>query len=183
MTENKKTRPINHNELGNRPLDKFSNKSKGLLSTVSSVEEETATDFIISDVLSKAKTIAVVGASANWKRPSYFVMKYLKKHGYKIIPINPKSPGLKILGEICYASLDAVSYQIDIVDIFRPSDECMEIVKSAISIQAKVIWMQVGVKNSEAADVAIKSGLKVIMNRCPQDRAYSVIWPFRFGWI
>ena len=168
MTKYKKTRPINTTGLATPPLDKLSNKSKGLLSAVSSVEEETALDFIISDVLSTAKTIAVVGASANWKRPSYFVMKYLKKHGYKIIPINPKSPGRKILGEICYASLDEVSDQIDIVDVFRPSDECMEIVKSAISIQAKVIWMQVGIKNSEAADVAIKSGLKVIMNRCPK---------------
>ena len=98
MTKNKKTQPNHHTGIATLPLDKFSNKSQGLLSTVSSAEEETALDFIISDVLSTAKTIAVVGASANWKRPSYFVMKYLKKHGYKIIPINPKSPGLKILG-------------------------------------------------------------------------------------
>ena len=104
-------------------------------------------DMFIADILSKNKIIAMVGASKNWKRPSNFVMKYLQKHGYKVIPVNPSSAGEYILGELCYASLEEIPFQIDMVNIFRPNQFCPGITKEAIKIGAKTIWMQLGIKS------------------------------------
>jgi len=115
-------------------------------------------------ILKQTKTIAVVGLSANWWRPSYFAAKYMQEHGYRVIPVNPQYE--EILGEKCYASLHDIPEQVDIVDCFRTSAEIPPIAEEAIAIGAKVLWMQLGVINHEAAEKARKAGLEVVMDRC-----------------
>lgn len=115
-------------------------------------------------ILAESKTIAVVGLSDKWHRPSNFAAKYLKDHGYKIIPVNPGQK--EILGEKCYPSLLDIPEKVDVVDIFRKPEEVPPIVEDAIKIGAKVIWMQIGVINEEAAKRARDAGLEVVMNRC-----------------
>ena len=110
----------------------------------------------------------MVGASSNWNRPSYFVMKYLQGKGYRVIPVNPGTAGQEQLGETVYASLRDIPDQIDMVDVFRASDQVGPIVDDAIAIGAKVVWMQLGVRNDEAAARAEAAGIEVIMNRCPK---------------
>ncbi len=125
-------------------------------------------DLKIANILSSVKTIAMVGASNNWKRPSNFVMKYLQKKGYKIIPVNPREAGKKINNELCYASLKDIPINIDMVDVFRRSDECLELAKETIKIKAKVFWMQIGIFNSDANELILKNKLECIFNRCPK---------------
>ena len=115
-------------------------------------------------ILAEYKTIAVVGLSDKWHRPSNFAAKYLKDHGYKIIPVNPGQT--EILGEKCYPSLLDIPEKVDVVDIFRKPEDVPPIVEDAIKIGAKVIWMQIGVINEEAAKRARDAGLEVVMNRC-----------------
>ena len=110
----------------------------------------------------------MVGASANTSRPSYFAMKYLKQKGFRVIPVNPGQAGKEILGETVYASLGDIEEPVDIVDIFRTSDAALGITREAIAIGAKVVWMQLGVRNDEAARLAEEAGLQVVMNRCPK---------------
>jgi len=124
-------------------------------------------------ILQDTKTIAMVGASANWKRPSYFAMKYLQAKGYRVIPVNPREAGKEILGETCYATLADVPEEIDMVDIFRASEAAGGVTDEAIEILAgsdgaKVVWMQLGVRNDAAAARAEAAGLTVIMDRCPK---------------
>jgi uncharacterized protein len=118
----------------------------------------------VSAILHSARTIAVVGLSGKRFRPSYGVAEYLQKAGYKIIPVNPHEEA--VLGERCYASLDAVPEQVDIVNIFRRSECVPEIVESAIRKGAKTVWMQEGVIHQEAARRAEAAGLLVVMDRC-----------------
>ena len=125
-------------------------------------------DAYIRDILANNRTIAMVGASPNASRPSYFAMKYLKAKGFRVIPVNPGQAGKEILGEKVYASLADIEESIDIVDIFRGSAAALPIAKEAISIGAKVVWMQLGVRNDEAAKLAEDAGLRVVMNRCPK---------------
>ena len=125
-------------------------------------------DAKIRRILSTVRTIAMVGASSNWNRPSYFVMKYLQGKGYRVIPVNPGTAGQELQGERIYASLRDIPDQIDMVDIFRASDQVGPIVDDAIAIGAKVVWMQLGMRNDEAAARAEAAGLEVIMNRCPK---------------
>jgi predicted CoA-binding protein len=125
-------------------------------------------DAYIRDILAQNRTIAMVGASANTSRPSYFAMKYLKQKGFAVIPVNPGQTGKEILGEKVYASLADIEQPIDIVDIFRSSDAALGITREAIKMGAKVVWMQLGVRNDEAAKLAEEAGLKVVMNRCPK---------------
>jgi predicted CoA-binding protein len=115
-------------------------------------------------ILKENTTIAVVGLSANWYRPSYFAAKYLKDHGYRIIPVNPAYK--EVLGEKCYPGLLDIPEPIDVVDIFRKPEDVPGIVEDAIKIGAKVVWMQLGVINEEAAERARGAGLEVVMNRC-----------------
>ncbi len=122
----------------------------------------------IVEVLSRAKSIAVVGASDDWKRPSFYVMKYLQKQGYRILPINPRLAGKSILGETVYKKISEVPHPIDIVDVFRPPKECLEIAENAVAIGASCLWMQIGINSEEAASIAEAAGLAVIMNRCPK---------------
>ena len=118
------------------------------------------------------RSIAFVGASTRWLRPSYYAMKYLQKKGFKIIPINPARGGDTVLGEPVYASLKEVPGTIDMVDIFRTSEEAGDIADAAIAVakekEVKVLWMQLGVRDDEAAARAEAAGLTVIMNRCPK---------------
>lgn len=133
-----------------------------------STQAETYSDAYILDILKSTRTIAVVGASTNWNRPSYFAMKYLQEKGYRTIPVNPAAAGQVILGETVYANLKEIPIPIDMVDCFRNSDAILPIAEDAIAIGAKILWMQLGVVNAEAAAKAAKAGLKVVMNRCPK---------------
>lgn len=125
-------------------------------------------DAQIKGILRSVKTIAMVGASANWNRPSYFAMKYLQDKGYRVIPVNPAAAGQVILGEKVYASLREIPEKVDMVDVFRASEHVPPIAADAIAIGAKVLWMQLGVRNDAAAETAEKAGLTVVMNRCPK---------------
>src|SRR6201996_2477130 len=125
-------------------------------------------DVKIRRILSTVRTIAMVGASSNWNRPSYFVMKYLQGKGYRVIPVNPSTAGTEQLGERVYASLRDIPDEIDMVDVFRASDAVEPIVDDAIAVGAKVVWMQLGVRNDAAAAKAEAAGIEVVMNRCPK---------------
>ena len=124
----------------------------------------------ISGILQSVKTIAVVGASANDVRPSFFVMKYMLDKGYQVIPVNPGQAGKPILGQMTYARLGDIPVAIDMVDIFRASDAVPGIVDEALALDPlpKVVWMQLTVRHDEAAARAEAAGLKVVMNRCPK---------------
>ena len=125
-------------------------------------------DALIRRILRENKTIAMVGASANWNRPSYFAMKYLQAKGFRVIPVNPKEAGKEILGEAVRASLREVPEKVDLVDCFRSADAIPAIAEEAIEIGAKVLWMQLGIRHEAAARKAEAAGLTVIMNRCPK---------------
>src|SRR5579864_3098225 len=129
-------------------------------------------DAQIRAILQRVHTIAMVGASSNWNRPSYFVMKYLQGKGYRVIPVNPGIAGQELLGERVYASLREIPVDllgpIDMVDVFRPASEAPQIVEEAIAIHAPVVWMQLGIRNDAAAARAETAGIEVIMNRCPK---------------
>lgn len=118
----------------------------------------------IERILKEYKTIAVVGLSPREDRPSHNVAKYLKSQGFRIIPVNPNAT--EIFGERCYPDLKSIPAKVDIVDIFRRSEDVPPIVDEAIAIGAKVVWMQEGIINNEAAEKARKAGLEVVMDRC-----------------
>ncbi len=115
-------------------------------------------------VLRENRTLAVVGLSADWYRPSYFAAKYMQEHGYRIIPVNPKYS--EILGEKSYPSLSAIPEPIDLVDVFRKRSDTPAIAEEAVAIGAKALWLQIGVINDEARQIAENSGLTVVMDRC-----------------
>jgi uncharacterized protein len=115
-------------------------------------------------VLSECRTIAVVGLSADWFRPSFFAAKYMQDRGYRIVPVNPRYP--QILGETCYPDLASIPHRIDMVDVFRKPQDCVPIAREAVAIGAKVLWLQLGVVNEEAARIAAQAGLTVVMDAC-----------------
>jgi len=115
-------------------------------------------------ILTNCKTIAVVGISEQWHRPSYFVGKYLLEHGYRMIPVNPRYK--EVLGQTCYPDLESVPTPIDMVDVFRRSEELMPIAKQTLVIGAKVLWQQLTVCNHEAHDYVRERGLTSVMDRC-----------------
>jgi predicted CoA-binding protein len=115
-------------------------------------------------ILKENHTIAIVGLSADWFRPSYFAAKYMQEHGFKIIPVNPKYT--EILGEKCYPDLKSIPEKVDMVDVFRKSADCAPIAKEAVAIGAKVLWLQLGVENDEAKAIAETGGLEFVQNRC-----------------
>ncbi|MGB0747872.1 MAG: PLP-dependent transferase [Magnetospiraceae bacterium] len=125
-------------------------------------------DEQIADILARTKTIAIVGASGNWKRPSNFVMKYLQEAGYRVIPVNPGFAGKKILGENTYATLADIPDSVDMVDVFRPAKEAPDLARQAIAIGAKTLWLQLAIVSEEAAKIGEAAGLTVIMNHCPK---------------
>ena len=115
-------------------------------------------------ILSECRTVAMVGLSANWYRPSYFAAKYLQEHGFRVIPVTPRYE--EVLGEKCYPSLDAIPVPVDVVDCFRRAEEIPAIAEAAIAIGARVLWMQLGIRNEEAAARAEAAGLEVVQDRC-----------------
>ena len=115
-------------------------------------------------ILAQSRTIAVVGLSANWYRPSFFAAKYMQDHGYRIIPVNPTYD--EVLGERCYPTIAAIPGPVDMVDCFRKSGEIVPIAREAVAKGAKVLWMQLGVRNDEAARIANDAGLDVVVDRC-----------------
>ncbi|HEY4958773.1 MAG TPA: CoA-binding protein [Caldimonas sp.] len=115
-------------------------------------------------ILRTSRTIAVVGLSAEWHRPSFFAAKYMQAHGYRIVPVNPRYQ--EILGERCHAALTTIEEPVDIVDVFRRTEDVMPIAEQAIAIKAKCLWQQIGVKNEAAAALAAAAGLEVVMDRC-----------------
>jgi len=129
-------------------------------------------DALLRRILTNAKTIAMVGASPNWVRPSNFAMKYLQRKGYRVIPVNPGHAGKDILGETTYACLRDIPDKFDMVDVFRTSDAAGAIADEAIAVadekSIKVVWMQLGVRNDAAAERLEEAGLITIMNHCPK---------------
>ena len=125
-------------------------------------------DSEIRSVLESVKTIALVGASEKVTRPSYGVMAYLLEQGYKVIPVSPKLAGQTLLAQHVYAELSDIPQPIDMVDVFRQPDAAYDIAKQAVAIGAKVLWLQIGVINEQAAILAKDAGLTVVMDRCPK---------------
>ena len=115
-------------------------------------------------ILARTKTIAVVGLSANWYRPSFFAAKYLQEHGYRIVPVNPTYE--EVLGERCYPSVSAIPHDVDVVDGFRKATEMPALAREAVDKGAKVLWMQLGIRSDEAARIASDAGLDVVVDRC-----------------
>ena len=115
-------------------------------------------------ILSRSRTIAVVGLSANWYRPSYFAAKYMQDHGYRVIPVNPNYK--EILGEKCYPDVASIPEAVDVVDCFRKPEEMPALAREAVAKKAKVLWMQLGIRNDEAARIASDAGLDVVENHC-----------------
>lgn len=134
------------------------------------MNHDTYPDDYIRSILSSVKTVAMIGASANEARPSFFVLKYLLDRGYRVYPINPGQAGKEVLGQTFVPSLNDVPEPIDMVDIFRNSEAAGAVVDEALALtpRPKVIWMQLTVRNDEAAARAEAAGLKVVMNRCPK---------------
>ncbi len=137
-----------------------------------SVDHDAYTDTYIRAILASVRTIAMVGASPRWNRPSFFAMKSLQEKGYRVIPVNTRVAGSEILSERVYASLAEVPERIDMVDVFRGSEDAGPIVDEAIDVAddkgIKVVWLQLGVRNDAAAERAEGAGLQVVMDRCPK---------------
>ena len=155
-----------------RKVSGHSWKSARLNGRAAELAHDNYSDDEIQRILSDARVFAFVGASANASRPSYFAMKYLLAKGYTVHPVNPGIAGQQLLGQTVYSSLADVPAPVDVVDVFRSSDAALAVTREAIAnkdrLQLKVVWMQLGVRNDEAAAEAEEAGLTVIMNRCPK---------------
>ncbi len=142
------------------------------MSETSNGGELASSDSHLRAILQSVQTIAMVGISARWNRPSFFAMKYLQTKGYRVVPVNPRAAGEAILGEICHAALADVPGRIDMVDIFRNSEAAGAVVDEAIALKEekgiRIVWMQLGIRNDAAAARATAAGLTVIMDRCPK---------------
>jgi len=126
------------------------------------------TDRFISSILNETKSIAMIGLSSSWNRPSYFVAKYLIDRGYTIYPINPKESGKKILGQKVYSNIKEIKDKIDMVDVFRKSSDIDKISDDIITSNPKFIWLQIGVINKKLANKAANKNILIVMNRCPK---------------
>ncbi len=135
----------------------------------------------LAGILKAVKTIAMVGASTDTTKFSYGVLRVLHETGYDMIPVNPIEAGNRIRGLLCYESLAAIGRPVDMVQIFRTSQAAYAITEEAIEIGAKVVWMQIGVRNDEAAQLAEAAGLKVVMNRCPKIELFRPFWKPRLN--
>jgi hypothetical protein len=120
----------------------------------------------IKEILSKYKSIAMIGVSNDPTKASTIVMKYMQKYGFKVYPVNPSAKGQKILGEEVFAKLTEIKKPVDIVDVFRPSKEALDIAKDTVSIGAKVLWLQLGIKSEEARKIVEKNNIEYVDDRC-----------------
>ena len=120
----------------------------------------------IKNILSKYKSIAMIGVSNDPTKASTIVMKYMQKYGFKVFPVNPKAKGQKILGEEVFEKITDIKDPVDIVDVFRPSKEALDIAKDTVSIKAKVLWLQLGIKNAEAKKIVEENNIDYIEDRC-----------------
>ena len=120
----------------------------------------------IKKILSKNKTIAMIGVSKDPSKPSTIVMKYMQKYGFRVIPVNPKAKGEKILGEEVFAKLEEIKIPIDMVDVFRPSKEALDIANDTVKIGAKVLWLQLGISSNEAKEVVESNNIDYVENKC-----------------
>ena len=120
----------------------------------------------IKDILSKYKSIAMVGVSNDPTKASTIVMKYMQKYGFKVFPVNPKAKGQKILGEEVFEKITDIKDSVDIVDVFRPSKEALDIAKDTVSINAKVLWLQLGIKSKEAKKIVEKNKIEYVEDKC-----------------
>ena len=125
-------------------------------------------DINTKQILEEVKTIALIGASSNPEKDSYKVMKFLLEKNYVVYPVNPNEKGKSILGQYCYGDLKSIGLPIDMIEVFRKSEEVLCIAKEAIDIGSKVLWTQLGIIDKEAFKMAKNEGLKVVMNRCPK---------------
>jgi uncharacterized protein len=125
-------------------------------------------DHYIRNILEKTKTIAMIGLSASWQRPSYFVAKYLLDRGYKVFPVNPREVGKKILNQKVHSSVSEINEDIDMIDIFRKSSDIDLIIDDIIKTRPKTIWLQIGVINLNAEKLAKKNKINIVMNKCPK---------------
>ena len=134
------------------------------------MNHDSYSDSYIRGILNTVKTIAMVGASVNEIRPSYFAFKYLLERGYHMIPVNPGHDGKELLGQRIYGRLTDIPEPLDMIDIFRPAPYALAVVQEALALKPRpqVIWMQLGIRNDEAAALAEAGGMKVVMNRCPK---------------
>ena len=135
----------------------------------------------LARILKEVKTIAMVGASSDPSKFSYGVLRVLHETGYNMIPVNPMEAGTEIRGLKCHDSLSSIERPVDMVQIFRNSEAAYAVTEEAIEIGAKVVWMQIGVRNDEAAEVAEDAGLKVVMNRCPKIELFRPFWKPRLN--
>lgn len=135
----------------------------------------------LRQILDEVKVIAMVGASSDMTRPSFATFKALRDVGYQMIPVNPDEALFEILGQRTYVSLKQVNEPVDMVQIFRASDAAVEIAQDAVGIGAKVLWMQLGVRNEEAAKIAEDAGLTVVMDRCPKIELWRPFWKDRLN--
>ena len=122
--------------------------------------------YDIKEILSKYKKIAMIGVSNDPTKASTIVMKYMQKYGYKVFPVNPKAKGQKILGEEVFEKITDIKDQVDIVDVFRPSKEALNIAKDTVNIGAKVLWLQLGIRNDEARSLVESENIQYIENKC-----------------
>ena len=134
------------------------------------------TDIYLKNILEEVKTVAVIGASANKERDSFKVMEALIRNNYLVFPVNPNECGNFILGQECFSDIEDIKKDIDLVDVFRDQAAVMGIAKQAIKIGAKVLWMQEGIIHHEAANLAKKAGLKVVMDKCPKKELSKPYW-------
>ena len=120
----------------------------------------------IKEILSKYKSIAMIGVSNDPTKASTIVMKYMQKYGFKVFPVNPKAKGQKILGEEVYEKITDIKNAVDIVDVFRPSKEALDIAKDTVSIKAKVLWLQLGIRSEEAKKIVEKNKIEYVEDKC-----------------
>ncbi len=135
----------------------------------------------LAGILKEVKTIAMVGASSDATKFSYGVLRVLHETGYDMIPVNPMEAGTEIRGLKCHESLSSIGRPVDMVQVFRTSEAAYGVTEEAIEIGAKVVWMQIGVRNDEAARLAEAAGLKVVMNRCPKIELFRPFWKPRLN--
>ena len=135
----------------------------------------------LAGILDEVKTIAMVGASSDPSKFSYGVLRVLHETGYDMIPVNPREAGTEIRGLMCRESLSSIERPVDMVQVFRSSRAAYGVTEEAIEIGAKVVWMQIGVRNDEAAQLAEAAGLKVVMNRCPKIELFRPFWKPRLN--